>query len=328
MAPTDRLPLRLQILGSLMRRMPTNIRKFAWWWDRLYQSIGGGGFEDDDSIDARWPSGEQGPIRNRRFGYKVLLDLRVFAERRTYFSGVYIQQDLEYLFPSIMRQGDQYIDIGANIGMTSLMASSLIGPEGRGLAFEPNPEVFARLKRHFALNDVSNIEALPFALSNQDCDMNLVVPGRFSGLGSLAAEPERAGKNYKVQTVTGHSHVDRLDPAKPTIIKIDVEGHEVKALSGIEDFLDRPELAMISEVSAPLLRRAGDSPEAFYELVTKHGLRPFTFDLQRDRLDTTLVIRAVDSFHDALPDDWRDFLFAKPGSKFYKERIAPSLAKD
>jgi FkbM family methyltransferase len=325
MVGTDSLSLRLQFLGSLMRLTPMGIRRFASCWERFYRSIGGGGYEDNEAVDSIWPSGEHGPVRNRRFGYKVFLDLRVFAERRTYFSGAYIQRELEYLFALIMRTGDQYVDIGANIGMTSLMASCLIGGNGRGLAFEPNPEVFTRLKRHFTLNHVSNIEAIPVALSNLETEMNLVVPSRFSGLGSLTPGQERAGKSFKVQAVRGHSYLDRLDPGKPTIIKIDVEGHEVKALSGIEQFLDRPELAMISEVSVPLLRRAGDTPESFYELVTKHGFRPFAFELERGRFRTALVIRAVDSFDDALPDNWCDFLFAKPGSTIYAERIAPLL---
>src|SRR5262245_51952132 len=157
MARTDQLPIRLRALAFLMRRMPTEVRKFAWWRERLYRSIGGGGFGDDEAIDSLWPPGEQGPVRNHRFGYKVFLDLRVFAERRAYFSGHYIQRDLEYLFPLIIHPGDQYLDIGANIGMTALMASALIGREGRGLAFEPNPEVFTRLKRHLELNNASNI---------------------------------------------------------------------------------------------------------------------------------------------------------------------------
>ena len=326
MAGTDQLPLKLQVLASLMRLMPTGMQKFAWWWERLYRSIGGGGFEDDEAVDSVWPSEQQGPVRNRRFGYKVFLDLRVFAERRAYFSGAYVQRDLEYLFPLILRQGDQYLDIGANIGMTALMAGSLIGPEGHGLAFEPNPEVFARLTRHLALNRISNIEPIPLALSNQETEMNLVVPGRFSGLGSLTSEREGTGKSFKVQTMTGHTLVDRLDPGKPTIIKIDVEGYEVKALSGMETFLDRTELAVISEVSVPLLRRAGDSPEALCELMTKHGFRPFTFDLERGRFQTKLTIRTIESFCAVLPEDWRDFLFAKPGSKIYQERIAPSFA--
>ena len=76
----DQLPIRLRLLAAVMRAMPKGVRKFAWWWERLYQHIGGGGFEDNEAIDSLWPPGEVGPIRNSRFGYKTFLDLRVFAE--------------------------------------------------------------------------------------------------------------------------------------------------------------------------------------------------------------------------------------------------------
>ena len=319
------LPIRLRLLAALMRAMPKGIRKFSWWWERLYQHIGGGGFEDDEAIDSQWPPGEIGPIRNSRFDYKAFLDLRVFAERRTYFSGAYIQQDLEYLFPLLLRQGDQYLDIGANIGMTTMMASVLIGREGKGLAFEPNPEVFARLKRHIDLNHISNIELIPVALSSEEAEVSLFVPSRFSGYGSLTAAPGVSGRSFMIRTTRGISYLDSLDSTKATIIKIDVEGFEVKALSGIEDFLERPEVVILSEVSVDLLQRAGDSPEALFELLRKHEFQPFTFELRRGRLRANLVITAVESFGDAVPDHWRDFLFAKPTSKTYRERIAPLL---
>ena len=328
MQRTDRLPIRLRGLAVLMRSVPKGIRKFSWWWERLYRYIGGGGFEDNEAIDSLWPSGEFGPIRNSRFGYSVFLDLRVFAERRTYFSGAYIQRDLEYLFPLLIKPGDQYLDIGANIGMTAMMASVLIGRKGKGLAFEPNPEVFARLKRHLELNHVSNIEPVPFALSNQEDEMSLFVPNRFSGYGSLSAAPGGSGgsgRSFTIRAVRGGSYVDGLDPAKATIIKIDVEGFEVKALSGIEDFLGRPEVAIISEVSTALLRRAGDSPEELFELLKKYGFRPFTFQLNIGRFQTKLAITAIESYSDAITDDWRDFLFAKPTSKIYRERIFPVM---
>jgi FkbM family methyltransferase len=322
---TDRLPIKVRLLAFLMRSMPKTIRKFSWWWDRLYQYVGGGGFEDNEAIDSLWPSGEVGPIRNGRFGYSVFLDLRVFAERRTYFSGAYIQRDLEYLFPLLLRHGDQYLDVGANIGMTAMMASVLIGREGKGKAFEPNPEVFARLKRHFELNHISNIEPIPCALSNKEAEMSLFVPNRFSGFGSLTAAPGNSGRTFKIRAVKGSSYVANFDPAKATLIKIDVEGYEVKALSGLEDFLERPEVMILSEVSVPLLQRAGDCPEALFELLRKHGFYPFTFELRSSRFRTDLAITAVESFDDAMPENWRDFLFAKPRSKIYRERIASML---
>jgi FkbM family methyltransferase len=325
MAQTDRVPPGIKVLAFLMRRMPTGIRKLQWWWDRLYRSINGGGFDDDAFIDSQWPTGIHGPVRSRRFGYKVLLDLQIWSERRTYFSGSYFQHDLEYLFPLILRRGDQYLDIGANIGMTSLMASSLIGQEGKGFAFEPNPETFARLKRHFELNHTSNLEPVPFALSEREANMDLVLPTGSSGLGSLAVVHEGPGRSFKVRTITGRAYLERLDPRKSTVIKIDVEGHEVKALSGIEEGLDWPEVAIVAEVNDAMLRRAGDSAEALVELVEKHGFRPFLFDLLVGRYGSELKVTAAGSVHDAIAQDWRDLLFVKPDSKLYRERIAPSL---
>ena len=203
MARTDRVPFRIRALAFRIRRMPTGVRKFGRWWERLYRSIGGGGFDDDASIDEKWPAGVHGPVQSRRFGYRVLLDLQAWPERRTYFSGSYFQGDLEYLFPLVLRSGDQYLDIGTNIGMTSLMARAFIGPEGKGFAFEPNPETFVRLKRNFALNHTSNLEPVPFALSDREAEMELVLPtgqgntglgaprGRSPGLGASFQGPDR-----------------------------------------------------------------------------------------------------------------------------------------
>ena len=326
MAQNDQIPPRIKALAFLMRRMPTGIRKFQWWWDRLYQSINGGGFDDNASLDSLWPAGIQGPVKCRRFGYKVLLNLQVWPERRTYFSGSYYQTELEYLYPLILRRGDQYLDIGANIGMTSLMASSLIGQEGKGFAFEPNPEVFGRLSRHFELNHILNLEPIPLALSNQEADVDLVLPPGNSGLGSLAVVHNGSGRSFKVRTTTGRSYLELLDPKKPTVIKIDVEGHEVKAIKGIEEVLAWPDVAIVAEVIDVMLRRAGDSAEALVELLDKRGFRPFLFELRIGRFGSEFKIAAAGSVHDAIAKDWGDVLFAKPDSKLYRERIAPSLA--
>jgi hypothetical protein len=104
MAQTDRIPPRIKVLGFLMRRMPTGIRKFQWWWDCLYRSINGKGFDDDVVIDSQGATGLHEPVRSQRLGCKVMLDLQIWSERRTYFSGSYFQNDVEHLFPLILRR--------------------------------------------------------------------------------------------------------------------------------------------------------------------------------------------------------------------------------
>jgi FkbM family methyltransferase len=321
-----RLPPRIKVLAFLMRRMPTGIRKFHYWWDNLYWSINKGVFDDvlvlDDGVGlcSHWPAGVHGPVRSRRFGYKVWLDLRVWSERSTYFSGAYYRRDLEYLFPLILRRGDQYLDIGANIGMTSLMASSLIGDEGEGFAFEPNPETFARLRRHFELNHTSNLKPVPLAL--WEAEMDLVLPTGSSGLGSLAFHrgPKRS---FNVWTCVGDHYLKRLNPQTPTIIKIDVEGHELRALSGIKDVLDWPEVVIVAEVNDVMLRPAGD-PAELVALLEEHEFHPLFFDRRIGRFGSELNL-TDGSVRDAIAKDRRNLLFAKPESKIYFERITPLL---
>lgn len=323
MVETSQASLGVKLLASVMRRFPREIRKTWWWWERLYQRIGGGGFTDDSEVDSKWPGGLQAPISTRPFGSKVRLNLQLWPERRTYFSGSYYQEELERLYPQLLRPGDQYLDIGANIGMTALLASAIIGESGRGFAFEPNPEMFERLKNHFKLNRVSNLELVPHALAEKETEATLYLPAEGNtGVGSLALAPEKAGRRFQVRVVTGQSYLDRLDPAKPTFLKIDVEGYEVHVLKGIRAALDWPEIAVLAEVNQEMLARAGDSIEEMERLLAGHGLRPYRMVFERERFSRRLSLEGPLELAASDDSSWSDLLFLKPNSNFCRERAA------
>ncbi len=323
MAETSQASPSLRLLASAMRRIPREVRKTWWWWERLYQKIDGGGFNDAPEVDSKWPGGLQAPISTRPFGAKVRLNLQLWPERRTYFSGSYYQEELERLYPQLLRPGDQYLDIGANIGMTALMASAIIGERGRGFAFEPNPEMFERLKNNFELNRVSNLELVPFALAETESEATLYLPAAGNtGVGSLALAPEEAGRRFQVRVVTGQPYLDQLDSTKTTFLKIDVEGYEVHVLKGVRDALDWPEIAVLAEVSAEMLARAGDTIEDMERLLGDHGLRPYRMTFKRERFGRRLNIEGPLGLADAVDANWCDVLFLKPESKFRRERVA------
>jgi FkbM family methyltransferase len=69
---------------------------------------------------------------------------------------------LEQLAP-----GDVFIDVGANIGYYSLLASKLVGEFGLVVAIEPSPTIFNSLKNNLALNRVGNIRLVNMAVSDQ-----------------------------------------------------------------------------------------------------------------------------------------------------------------
>src|ERR1700722_678587 len=119
-----RLPLRLLAAGMLS--LPIEIRRFGVIWQKLYAGIGGGGFAPDEAVDRRSPHGIQEPIRGQH-GLRLRLDLQNWADRRSYFNGRYYQPDISRLIETLLQPGDQYVDVGANIGMTALLARSRIG---------------------------------------------------------------------------------------------------------------------------------------------------------------------------------------------------------
>jgi len=317
-----RLSPMLYCLARLMRSMPTDIRRVDVLWRALYDRIGGGAFAPDKSVDERWPAGLQLPIRGRQHGLLMRLDLRNWSDRRAYFSGGYYQQDITRLLLQLLCPGDQYVDIGANIGMTALLAESRIGATGKGLAFEPNPVAFARLKEHLEINGVTNFRLVPCAVADCESTGHLFVPDDETLLGTLAPQANAAGSSVEVRTVRAESYTSDMDRSKPTLIKIDVEGYEVQVLGGIQSLLEWPEVALVAEIGDEMLRHAGHSRDELHALLADHGFQPFEFSIRASRWRKRLELRPLAG---PLETDKYDALFVRPKSDFYRRRIAPLL---
>jgi FkbM family methyltransferase len=320
--PEQHLSLPLKLLAELMRRLPTDIRRADVIWQGLYRRIGGGTFEPDESVDRLWPPGLQQPIRGR---HRLLmrLDLQNWSDRRVYFSGRYYQPDVTRVLDRLLRQGDQYVDIGANVGMTALLARSRIGATGKGVAFEPNPCAFARLKDHFAMNGITNFELVPRAVADCESVQWLFVPRNEMGLGTLA--PEKAeGTRVEVRTEPADHYVADFDLKKPTLIKIDVEGYEVHVLRGIQSLLSRPNVIVLTEISDAKLRRAGHSRNELHALLAGFGFVPHGINVRASRWRKGLELSTLPG---PLAYEEYDALFARPGSDIYRERVVPDLVR-
>ena len=94
---------------------------------------------------------------------------------RTVFFGGDLDRKLSWLLRRFILPGDCVLDIGANIGIVSLLMSKLVGPSGIVHAFEPNPIVFETLAEAIVFNRRSNIQIHRVALGNQDTTMELHV---------------------------------------------------------------------------------------------------------------------------------------------------------
>lgn len=174
----------------------------------------------------------QGGRRNLRVALHHKTDV-ISAFLRTY--GVW-QRPLTVFIDGMLRQGDIFVDVGANIGYFSIIAASAVGPQGRVHSFEPDPENFELLKLNGRLNGLNNITFHNLALADQPGKTLLYRSEVNRGRHSLCPGPGLAG-SMKVP-VTTLSLALQGENAPIRMIKIDVQGIDLAVLKGMEQLLD------------------------------------------------------------------------------------------
>jgi len=176
----------------------------------------------------------------------------------------------------IVRPGMTTLDVGANLGLYTVLLSRLVGPTGRVIAFEPDPHHFALLSKNCALNACANIEAHNLALGSASGRLALHKEILNSGNNFLGYGSIRSGSEVEVDVVS----LDEFLPAlRPDLVKIDVQGWEVEALRGMRRMLAAtPHVALCLEFWPVGLRRAHSSPEELLDLLTGQAFKLYPLD--------------------------------------------------
>lgn len=127
---------------------------------------------------------------------------------------------------SHLKTDDHFWDVGAAVGTYSCLAASA---GARPVAFEPHPQNYARCKENFNLNNLNEL-VIAKALSDQQGTLQLPAE---DGVGTGTYELTESGE-IQVDTVRG----DVVNAPQPDVVKIDVEGHELRVLDGMEGIMD------------------------------------------------------------------------------------------
>lgn len=138
--------------------------------------------------------------------------------------------------------GSTVIDIGAHIGLFSVLLGRCVQPDGHVMSFEPTPDSYTALTTAVRLNNLdATVKCTPRAIAATDGMLDLFISdGPVSNANSLVPS---AGKCLTVEALT----LDQLKPRRPlSVIKIDVEGAEVGLLEGGTNLIaeHRPAIAL------------------------------------------------------------------------------------
>jgi FkbM family methyltransferase len=219
------------------------------------------------------------------------------------------------LFKREIQQGEVVVDLGANIGYYTVLFSRLVGSMGRVFAFEPDPTNFSLLRTNLVLNHCDNVTAFNVAVS--------AVNGRLE----LFRSDENKGDHriydsgdgripIPVESVRLDDHLqrnnDRID-----FIKMDIQGAEGAALSGMLDILARnATLRFVSEFWPAGLRRAGTEPRQYLDGIHSLGFELYRLVDWESRIEATNPARLLERYDVAgrEPEPYTNLLCARAGA--------------
>ena len=194
----------------------------------------------------------------------------------------FFEADLTRAFIRLLRPGMVFFDVGAHIGYFSLLASELVGAQGRVHGFEPTPTTFAVLRQN--TDSIANITLVNAAVYSQGGPLQLQDFGvTFSAFNSIYAGKmqDREGRGlrpheYTAQAVT-LAHYIETTQVKPNVIKIDAEGAELSILQGLEPAFGRYRPILTIEVGDTTA--SGDMPRSrpVVDWLIAHDYRPTEF---------------------------------------------------
>lgn len=177
-------------------------------------------------------------------GFRLRLDLRESLQRDFLF-GLFDRHELE-LVREHLGDGD-FVDVGAHVGLYTVAAS--LATSGRVLAFEPNPSARAQLSANLTLNACRNVLVVPKAAGGVPGRALLHVPATPDpSFSSLDAGRFAEGEPVDVEVTTVDAEV-RAAGLRPTVVKIDVEGGELRVVDGMPETIAQHRPVLLAEVT-------------------------------------------------------------------------------
>ncbi|MCK5737651.1 FkbM family methyltransferase, partial [bacterium] len=238
-------------------------------------------------------------------------------EKELYYRGTYEAGTL-HVIQNTLRKGDTFLDIGANIGLMSLLAATMVKKDGAVHSFEPEPDVFSSLSKNTQLNNFTQITINSFGLGAYEEEKTLYLHPEISR-GSSSLTNENVTADTRQVTVS----IKRLDDyiaansiSTVRMIKIDVEGWEADVLKGAENLLKQPDAPILCVENGEY----GNGETIYDHILKLNSYRAFKLRKTKDWISGLVEIQ---KFSDVPKNDnlfffLSDHLTSVPGDLFHR----------
>ncbi|MGW0734393.1 FkbM family methyltransferase [Streptomyces sp. NPDC002851] len=212
-----------------------------------------------------------------RSGARFAVDTRDLIQRYLYLFGVWEPHMTSWLRRRL-RPGDGFVDVGANIGYFSVLASRLVGAEGRVVAVEASPVIHRTLLRQAELNDCANLRAVNAAVSDTEKPLTFVLASsENTGANSIVPYDGPAEATFEIEARPLPDLLDPTEIRNARVIKIDVEGAEGGVVRGLAPMLGelREDAELTIEVTPDRMAQLGDSVDELMDIMRGHGFHVY-----------------------------------------------------
>jgi FkbM family methyltransferase len=184
-----------------------------------------------------------------------------------------------------LKKDDVFFDIGANVGLHTLVACDILKEGGHIYSFEPTPGIYSRLLENLAENNFNKIVSpvnMGVSDTSESLKFNMSTNG-YDGWNSFATLKYiqlESQVEIKVITIDAFVNDNHIEPDSISLIKIDVEGWEIKVLSGMKNLFNDAhfEACFLIEFTEENMFRAGSSCRNLYNFMVDKGYKWYEYD--------------------------------------------------
>lgn len=208
-------------------------------------------------------------------GVSMLLDPDDSVSRAILETGVWEPETWQAIAERL-EPGGTFVDVGAHIGSYALKAAKIVGPAGRVIAIEPNPDTLQRLQDNLRASGATVVTVQPVACADSETSLEFFASlGSNTGGSSLSqtsasrdAQPVRA---YQVRARPLDAIIEEAGLGRVDVVKIDTEGAELSVLKGARRTLARYRPVVVAELWEGTLKAMGTSPAEVVEFLRSQG---------------------------------------------------------
>jgi FkbM family methyltransferase len=240
------------------------------------------------------------------FGASIPCRSKDLIQRHILFFGLW-EPNVGHFIKSQLAPGDLFVDVGANIGYFSMLASQCVGNQGEVVSIEASPSIFHVLQANISNNQCSNIEALNIAAAANPGTVELyAAPGSNLGMTSVLRSRdfplEAVVSCDRLSSILGAERCSRI-----RLMKIDIEGAEWPVLKSVlEDISSFNEkLEIVVEINPSETVEFGASASSIFDAFAASGFHAY-----------------------GIENSYADYLRSRPPQRPQRLRSAPMLCMD